>query len=70
MQVEKYSEIAYLELSTLSFLRIYSVLQAKPLLVKFADGGPKKKKSHTLNITQEFRRAGDVSNKFSNFLKT
>lgn len=33
---------------------------AKPLLVKFADGGPKKKKSHTLNITQQFSRAGDM----------
>lgn len=28
----------------------------KPLLVKFADGGPKKKKSHQLNITTAFRR--------------
>lgn len=29
---------------------------AKPLLVKFADGGPKKKKNHQLNITTNFRR--------------
>jgi len=28
----------------------------KPLLVKFADGGPKKKKNHQLNITTNFRR--------------
>jgi len=28
----------------------------KPLLVKFADGGPKKKKNHQLNITTAFRR--------------
>ena len=36
--------------------------QVKPLLVKFADGGPKKKKNHQLNISTQWttRRPDEV----------
>lgn len=37
-------------------------IKVKPLLVKFADGGPKKKKNHQLNIsTQWTARRDEVS---------